>query len=98
MSDPEKTAQQEQMVWVYPVFWDHLKKVGCGTAYAGDGNGPHADGVERQPLYTRPVQKPLTTGQITAGIDLDSMSAVEISAFYAGIRWAEEQHGIGGKA
>lgn len=33
--------------WVYPEFWEHLEKVGCGTAYRTDGDG-------RQPLFTRP--------------------------------------------
>ncbi len=45
-----------------------------------------------------PARKPLTTEQITAGIDIDSLSAAEIAAFHAGIRWAEEQHGIEGEA
>ena len=43
----------EPVAWVYPEFWEHLKSVHCGTAYAFDGSGPNSD-VERQPLYTTP--------------------------------------------
>ena len=35
--------------WVYPEFWDHLKRVNCGTAYRSPDDG-------MQPLYTAPRQ------------------------------------------
>ena len=51
-------AEVPAFVWVEPDFWEHCKRVNCGTAYRLPAPG-------RQPLYTSPQpSKPLTDEEI----------------------------------
>ena len=58
--------------WVYPEFWEHLEKVGCGTAYRTEGDGRH-------PLFTRPQpQAQAMRDALTVGIGITRIDPRDI--------------------
>ena len=77
-------AEVPAFVWVEPDFWEHCKRVNCGTAYRLPAPG-------RQPLYTSPpASKPLTDEQIMEMYN-EPRSDAEMIAFARAI---EAAHGI----
>lgn len=74
-------AEVPAFVWVEPDFWEHCKRVNCGTAYRLPAPG-------RQPLYTSPpASKPLTDEQITAGAQALCQQMAEACNVDAGDQW-----------
>lgn len=71
VSVPAESADKPA-AWVYPEFWEHLEKVGCGTAYRTEGDGRH-------PLFTRPQpQAQAMRDALTVGIGITSIDPRDI--------------------
>ncbi len=93
LSQPE----QEPVAWMYE--WEEIG----GKEWTSVKNGKYPPIVEEEycmrnlrPLYTAPpTRNPLTPQQISVGNQ--SMLNVTREAFVKGVKWAEQQHGIGGE-
>jgi hypothetical protein len=94
-AQPEQ--EQEPVAWMYE--WEEIG----GKEWTSVKNGKYPPIVEEEycmrnlrPLYTAPpTRNPLTPQQISVGNQ--SMLNVTREAFVKGVKWAEQQHGIGGE-
>lgn len=75
-----------------PVAWMHPNGGVIQTRLTGQERDTYTI-----PLYTRPEQsrKPMTREEIIAGVTHDTSDDFH-AGYWAGIRWAERHHGIGG--
>jgi hypothetical protein len=92
--------EQEPVAWMYDhhIEVGHDKYTEFNVVETCARNLEFESCINVRPLYLtppKPEQKPLTRQQISEGNQ--SMLNVTREAFVKGVKWAEQQHGIGGE-